>query len=69
MQKLDMKTVAVGIKSEFEWNKLCLAAFLFLDIGSAFKNKNINIHGKTRSLYYSILVVQINTSLCQTAKK
>ena len=55
MQKLDMKTVAVGIKSEIEWTKLCLAAFL--DIGSTFKNENINIYEKTRSLHYSILAV------------
>jgi hypothetical protein len=69
MQKLDMKTVAIGIKSEFDLIKLSEAASSFLAICQTFKHENINISGKAGLLYYNILAVSSNVSFCRAAKR
>ena len=69
MQKLDMKTVAIGIKSEVDLIKLSEAVSSFLAIGLTFKHENINSSGKAGLLYNNILVAYSNVSLCQTANR
>jgi len=69
MQKLDMKTVAIGINREFDLIKLSEAVSSFLAIGYTLKQANINISGKAGLLYNNILAVYSNVSLCQATKR
>ena len=55
-----MKTVAIGIKSEFDLIKLSVAVSSFLAICQTFKHENTNISGKAGLLYNNILAVYSN---------